>query len=278
MKLSPTAFHKLFCSPLLLHAPVREQLERGLLAHMGIVTSEAISNDTDKSKLSYRVGSIYNTFRNVAVVKIHGVIDKMISEFEMDCYGGCDLADVDKALALAANDPAIDTVVLDLHTPGGSVVGTPETAARVAEIRKTKEVHAYTSTMCCSAGYYIASQADQISAAPSAIVGSIGVYMAILDITRQLDLEGIKVELIKAGRLKAMGASFKELTEEERDFLQAGVDSVYADFKKAVTTLRKVDDETMQGQWFDGTEGQRRGLVDSLVMENLDEYVSQLIR
>lgn len=294
MKIAPHAFAKLFCSPLMLHAPVRQGLEHGLLQHMGVVNiipqagpgdpgrpmQDWIDFDKDYQATSeqLRVEAVYKKFRNVAVVKVHGIIDKMLTQFEMDCYGGCDLADVDKALALAANDPSINTVVLDIHSPGGSVTGTPETAARIAEMRKRKEIHAYTSTLCCSAAYYIASQADQISAAPSAIVGSIGVYMALLDQTRQLEMEGLKVELIKAGRLKAMGASFKTLTDEERAILQKSVDGIHADFKAAVTTLRKVDNETMQGQWFDGSEGQKLGLVNDLTNANIDEYVSQLIR
>jgi signal peptide peptidase SppA len=291
MKTYPHLLAKLYATPLLLRTPERIAFEQVMQAHMaGSVQAQGIGepgkvrqdvldyvHDSQATREALRVDAIYKKFSNVAVVKIHGAIDKVLSQFEMDCYGGCDLADVDKALALAEADPKIDTVILDIHSPGGSVTGTPETAARVARMRETKEVHAYTATMCCSGAYYIASQADRIAAAPSSIMGSIGVYMAIIDQTRQLENEGIAVELIKAGRLKAMGASFKKLTDEERDLLQANVDRIHRDFKAAVTTLRKVKDEDMQGQWFHGTEAHSKGLVDEITELSIDEYAASLL-
>jgi len=279
MKALPHLFAKLYASPLLLHEPARRSFEQHLLAHMGaggtITEPAAQSGRLDMQRA--RIDSLYEQAGNIAVIRFHGVVDKMISQFEMDCYGGLDLADVDAALARAQNDPAINTVVLDIHSPGGSVTGTPETAARVATLRETKEVHAYTATLCASAAYYIASQADFIVAAPSALVGSIGVYMAVLDESRALELEGIKVEFIKGGRLKGMGASFKALTDEERDLMQAEVDRIWGDFKAAVTTLRDIEDEDMQGQVFSGMEAERRGLVDAATALSLDEYVSALL-
>lgn len=289
MKIFPNAFHKLFCSPLMIHPAARESLESGLLSHMGYRAGPGdpgrpiqdyidFEKDWKATEEAGRIEDVYKKFRNVAVVKIHGVIDKMVTRFEMQCYGGCDLADVDKALALAANDPQINTIVLDIHSPGGSVTGTPETAARIAEIAKTKEVHAYTSTQICSAAYYIASQADYIAAAPSAIIGSIGVYMAVIDRTRELEMDGIKVELIKSGRLKAMGASFKSLTDEEREYLQKQCDAIYTDFKAACLTHRVIDDSVMQGQCFRGEECVANGLINATTADNIDEYVARLIR
>lgn len=276
MRTFPHLFGKLFASPLMIHEPARTGFENALLANMGVVPQQNAIVETGGNRAA-RIENVYQKFGRLAVVKIHGAIDKVLTQFEMDCYGGCDLADVDTALALAEADPQIDTVLLDIHSPGGSVTGTPETAARIARMREKKEIHAFTSTLCCSAAYYIASQADVIAAAPSATVGSIGVYLAIIDQTRALEMEGIKVELIKAGRLKAMGASFKPVTDEERKILQAGVDRIHADFRKAVTTLRKVGNEDMEGQWFDGTEAHSKKLVDVLTSESIDEYASRLV-
>jgi signal peptide peptidase SppA len=310
MKTYAHLFAKLFASPLMLHSPVRQSFENNLLARMrGDVAHQAIpvaqaardsaspiitradvgepgrpmedwlrqSRDIQATKKLMRLENVYQRYGNVAVVKIHGVIDKVISQFEMDCYGGCDLQDVDNALAQAANDPRITHVVLDLHSPGGSVVGVKETAARIAALRATKEVHAYVAGMACSAGYYLASQADVISAGESAIVGSIGVYIAVLDASRWYAEEGLSVQVLKAGEMKTMGAQWRALTEQEREYLQGSVDGCYADFKAAVTALRNVDDATMQGQWMDASDGYRLKLVDNLTIDTLDEYVAALI-
>ena len=294
MRVYPHLFSKLFASPLMLHEPVRLGLERELLTRMGVTHSprprsygdpaEPFEDSIEIRKRmqatndAWRVESIYQTFGNVGVVSITGVIDKHMSDFDMSCYGGCDLADVDRALSIAANDSKIERVALYVNSPGGSCIGVPETAARVAALTKEKEVHTFVDGVCASAAIYIGSQADKITAAPSAMLGSIGVYLAVLDESRALEMEGYKVELIKAGKFKAMGASFKPLSDEERAMLQAEVDEIYREFTGAVRARRgNIADETMQGQTFRGTKAKQVGLVDELFTGNLDEFVAGLL-
>lgn len=274
MKAYPHLFAKLFQQPLLLDASVRESFQRQLLGYMqaGGVPVAAVSPEVRAQRVD-----IYQGIGDVAVIQFHGVVDKQISLADLECYGGLDLNDVDAALSRAATDPKVSTVVLDMHSPGGSVTGVPETAARVASLREKKEVHAYVGTLCCSAAYYIASQCDRIAAAPSARVGSIGVYLALIDESKALEMEGLKVDLIKAGRLKGMGASFKAVTDEERAIFQAEVDGIWAAFKAACTALRDISEEDMQGQSFDGTSAMARKLVDEITGASLDEYVGSLL-
>lgn len=277
MRAYPHFFSKLFCEPLMLHAPTRAAFEKFLLARMGAGVAEALPPERPPAgEKARRLARVYERQGSVGIVRIYGAIDKCLSEVEIECWGGCDLADVDRALAQAEADPSIDTVMLEINSPGGSVTGVPETAARIARIRQTKEVHSYTETMACSAAYYLASQADHFTCTPSSIVGSIGVYIALLDESRALELSGLKVNLIKAGKFKAMGASFKELTDEERVMLQTSVDRSWAEFKKATTTLRPVKEADMQGQWFDGSEALARRLVDETTIASADEWAHEL--
>jgi len=310
MKVYPHLFSKLFCQPLLLHEPVRYALESALLGRMGLTHAQsapavythtkrisANGNEVeettsgprtgDADSCDWRVARIYQTYGSVAVIEMAGVIDKHISDFEMECYGGYDISDFDRALIHAAADPKIEKVVLSINSPGGSVTGVPESAARVAALTRDKEVHAFVDGMACSAAYYIASQADHIAAAPSAILGSIGVYMTLVDATRAAEMEGYKVELITAGKFKAMGSPFKPLTDEERAMLQASVTDLHADFRAAVRSGRRaptergghqtVSDSAMEGQWFDGKAALAQRLCDELTGANLDEYVAALI-
>lgn len=310
MKIFPRHFAKLFTTPVMIHAGVRHQLESALLSRMGLSTSSmesipskpradigdpgkpidewiAFEKKVAATQAQLRIENIFQRIGNVAVVSLDGVIDKHISQFEMDCYGGCDVADFDQALALAASDSKIEKVVLNINSPGGSVSGVPESAARVAELAKTKEVHAFVDVMACSAAYYIASQADVIAAAPSAILGSIGVYLTILDATRAAEMDGLKVELITAGKYKAMGSPFKPLADEERAMLQQSVTRLHADFRSAVKSGRRaatergghqtVADSAMEGQWFAGTQALDARLCDALTNQSLDEYVAALL-
>lgn len=280
----PRLFTKLFCSPLMLHGPVRSTFEQALIQRMfgqgsaDIPVRSETPKAADTGKLSWRQQRVFRQIGSVGLVAIDGVIDKRISAFDLDCYGGCDLADVDDALSICANDAGITKVLLYMNTPGGSVTGTPETAARVAALRELKEVHAFIDVQCCSAGYYIGSQAHHIAAAPSACIGSIGVYMAILDATRAIEMEGYKVQMIKSGKYKAMGAPWNPLSKEETAMLQRQCDVIFEAFQEACTALRpRISDDTMQGQWFDATEAEDRWLVDELTGDTLDEYVSRLL-
>jgi protease-4 len=286
--------------------PVRYSLESALLSRMeishgGEATPQLaigepgkpmedyleFMRDVDATMEARRIDKVYRRYGNVAVVQMNGVIDKRLSQFEMQCYGGYDLADFDSALQLAASDDRVERVVLAITSPGGSVAGVPESAARVARLTAAKEVRAFVDVQACSAAYYIASQADHIAAASSATIGSIGVYMAMVDQSRALEMEGYKVELIKAGKYKAMGAAFKPLADEERAMLQASVTDLHEQFKAAVRSGRRaatergghqtVSDAAMEGQWFDGRKALEHRLVDELTDANLDEYVSELI-
>jgi len=286
----PRLISKLYFEPLLVTAQCRMGLEKALDAHLskgGNTGADGLparpledyiefNKRAKATTAQMRIDDVYETYSNVAVVKIDGVIDKHISNSELQCYGGCDLDDVQKALGLALMDDDIDTIVLAVNSPGGSVSGVPEMAAMIARASQQKDVIAYAETECCSAAYYIASQAGEVIAAPSAILGSIGVYLALLDESRALEMEGYRVELIKAGKYKAAGASFKPITPEEKALFQARVDDIYSAFTGAVRDARgDVDEDDMQGQVFDAEDAIAKNLADGIV-ESLDELVASL--
>jgi len=288
MKTYPHLFAKLFCSPLMIRSVERMAFEHHLLQHMGMTSSPApmiLQGEAalpepkamNEGEARYRQQRVLEVFGDVAVVHIDGVIDKRIGLFEMDCYGGCDLNDVDNALAGIAANPSINRVVLDINSPGGSVVGVHETFTRIQALAAEKEVHAFVNCLACSAGYYLAAAADVIAAAPSAIVGSIGVYIAILDASKWAEIEGLSMQMIKSGKWKDTGSPWRPLNDDEKAKLQASVEKTHADFKYAVRTNRTVEDEVMEGQWMTAEEGAKVGLVDELTNSTLGEYVSNLL-
>jgi protease-4 len=120
--------------------------------------------------------------------------------------------------------------------------------------------------MMCSAAYWLASGASAIVATPSADVGSIGVYLPVLDVTGYYDNLGVKVELLKSGDLKAPGFPGTSLSDAQRADLQAGVDAVYGMFTRHVKAHRRTGDEAMRGQSMMGEQAHAVGLVDSLGM------------
>jgi protease-4 len=74
--------------------------------------------------------------------------------------------------------------------------------------------------------------------------------------------------VIKAGRLKDIGAPFRDLTEEERQIFQTLLDEAYERFVAVVAEGRHMSEtevrELATGQPYSGEQALDAGLVDSL--------------
>lgn len=198
----------------------------------------------------------------VAVLPISGPIAEGITPLEYD-LGATSPSRIHAMLDAAEADPQVRGVLLDVNSPGGTVSGIPELAARVASF--PKPVASYVGTLGASAAYWVASQAAAVYAAPSATVGSVGVYSVYRDVSQMLESNGIKTEVFKAGDLKGAGIPGTSLSDAQRADIQAGVDALHDDFKSAVRSKRTtVQDDSMRGQTFNGKEAAARGLVTGL--------------
>jgi signal peptide peptidase SppA len=271
----PRLISKLYFSPVMITVPARVALERGLEAFLESGSRQP-RMDAGADGPPHRVQRIYERKGSVGIITIDGIIDKHVSLGELECYGGCDLDDVDAAIEAARRDAGVSHVMLDINSPGGSVTGVPETAQRVARLASEKPVTVFSDSMICSAAYYIACQASEIIVTPSTDVGSIGVYMALLDLTRMMEMEGIAMNLIKAGKFKAMGQPWKKLEDAEREIFQSQVDTIYGNFVAAVKAGRpNVDPDAMEGQTFLGEAGIDVGLADAIALGR-DEVLAEL--
>jgi len=222
----------------------------------------------------YKVGS-------VGVVPIVGVMGKGLSPIEK-ALGASDVDDVAYAISNFCKDKKCKSIMLDISSPGGSVAGIPELANVVREASAKKNVIAFSDTECASAAYWVGSQANQFICTPSAAIGSIGVYMVIPDATKAYEMEGIKMNVIKAGKYKAAGVAGTSLTAEQRGIMQDEVDELHASFKADVMSVRMFAEErSMEGQVFNGRNAAAKGLATGLarskteVIEKLDSEGSE---
>jgi signal peptide peptidase SppA len=202
----------------------------------------------------------------VAVVPVYGALAKNLSSWEEDCGGGTDINAIQEALRQAVADDSISTILLDIDSPGGEVTGIPEFGAQVRAATSVKPVYAFTDAMMASAAYWLGSQATELYVTPSSSVGSIGTYLAWLDETVKMKMEGVALQLFAAGKHKGIGLPGRPLTGADRALLQNRVDSINGQFTSTVRSTRPaVTDDTMQGQTFDGAQAEALGLVDGLV-------------
>ena len=209
-----------------------------------------------------------------AVIPVHGILGKHLSSLEMAC-GGCSLDTLQSQLKTVLQSPRISRVILDINSPGGTVTGTPETAKLIAQVNAVKQVIAFTDSECCSGALWLASQCGTFYSTESASIGSVGVRMVLLDYTRKLEEEGVKVNAISSGKYKLLGAPFRALGDDEREMLQAESDRIHADFQQAVASVRPVSDQYMQGQVYRGEEAAGVGFTDGVIAD-LDEVLEMV--
>ena len=205
----------------------------------------------------YKVGS-------VGVIPIVGVIGKGLSPIEK-MTGSADLNDINKNIDAYVLDPEVKTIVFHIDSPGGVVGGVEETARKIANL--SKPTVSYTDGMMASAAYWLGASADRVVASPSSDVGSVGVYMAIPDMSGLYKAAGVSMVVIKSSAtpLKAAGIEGTSLTNEQISNYQSQVDGIYEDFVQSIKVKRKmVQAEALQGQTMSGKVAASKGLLTGL--------------
>jgi signal peptide peptidase SppA len=179
-------------------------------------------------------------------------------------FGMIDVEDIGEMVEWAMESDEVKAVMFDIDSPGGTVNGVPELADKIYGLNEKKKCLAYTGGMACSAAYWLASQCYAIEASRSAQVGSIGVYLPFSDMSRMAEMQGIKVDVIKAGRYKGAGVPGTSLTEEQRQMLQDRVNYIHADFMGDIKRMRDVEDEKMEGQDYFAPLAVMQNIIDDV--------------
>ncbi len=179
------------------------------------------------------------------------------------------MADFRARLQAARTNPDIGAIVLDVDSPGGTVAGTPETAALVAQVAQEKRVVAVVDTLCASAAYWIASQASEIVMTPSAEIGSIGVLAVHMDISELLKNMGVTATVFRSVANKADLNPLEPLSPGASDHVNSEIAAVHQDFVRAVAagrgaSLAKVSDQFGKGRTVRAEQAVKLGMADRI--------------
>lgn len=218
-----------------------------------------------------RGGSVYKLIGSAAVIPIHGTITPRPSVFA-DWSGGTSTEAIGRAVDAAVADPNASAIVLDVDSPGGSVFGIPEAAAKIAAARKLKPVHAVAEHMAASAAYWLASQASDMAVTPAGQVGSIGVIWAHRDWSKADEMAGVKTTYITAGKWKAEGAPEFPLDPESVEEFQRQVNAYYEMFVSAVAKGRGISSARVERDFGQG----RMRLAEAAVNLRMADRVATL--
>lgn len=201
----------------------------------------------------------------VAVIPMTGVLQKR-GDWISEMFGDTSMQDVGARVMAADADPSINSIILAIDSPGGTVDGTEELAAIVAAV--SKPVIAIADGMMMSAAYWIGSAADAVYlSSRTAEAGSIGVIATHTDVSGAMDKMGVKTTLITAGRYKASANPYEPLTNDGMAVMQGLVDGIYTVFVDTVAKNRGVSAENVlenmaDGRIFMGDQAIESGLAD----------------
>ena len=177
-----------------------------------------------------------------------------------------------------------DGVVLLVNTPGGTVTGAKAIADAIARYRERtgKPVLVHVEGSSTSGGVYSTATANEIIADHGAMIGSIGVILGPLPRYKDVvatgstllqqgitTTGGISQEYITAGTGKDLNNPYRDLTEQERQRLQAIVDDDYEGFVTEVAAGRKIDPQRIRDEFGAGIFSARQavnvGLADAVM-------------
>jgi protease-4 len=166
----------------------------------------------------------------------------------------------------AEKDSSVKAIVIEINSPGGSVVASEEIADAIDET--TKPTVAWFSEMALSGGYYVGSSADYIVADQASITGSIGVISIFPEYSRLMDKIGVNFTVVKGGEFKDFSSGFRPMTDEEREMMEDVILEVYEQFLQRVAEKRNFTKayarEVAQGKIYSGIKATELGLADEV--------------
>ena len=212
----------------------------------------------------------------VATIPIHGVIMKRVPA--IFSFMGIEATSTEKtseAIKAALADPEVESIQLDIDSPGGTISGVKALADLIDAGKALKPINANVSDLAASAAYWIGSQADTLTADPGSLVGSIGVYRVLVDSSKAAEESGVKVHLISSGENKGTGTAGAPVTDEQLADEQRIVDQAAGMFNAAIARGRQMDLANVEklatgSTWF-ADEAKQLGLVDEITAVELPQ-------
>lgn len=216
------------------------------------------------------------TEKGTAIIEIHGVLINrapiMGSFWGMSAYEGL----TEQFRRLATNDD-VKRIVLDIDSPGGMVTGIVGCSQALEELADKKPVFALAHDTACSAGYWLACIASELSVTADGEIGSIGVRIGHVSYAEVLDRAGIRVTNFAAGATKVDGVPSRLLGDGEAAEIQYDIDRTYDRFVAHVASHRPMSEADVRktdARTFCGDDAVAGGLADRV--ESLEDMIARI--
>lgn len=226
--------------------------------------------DTTGAASTYTGPPTGSEARYVAVVPLFGVMMQHASLMS-EMSGGTSTEVLSQQLRQLDAAPAVKSIVLNVHSPGGQVWGTRELAATIQEIGKRGQTKVVTvgNSQVASAALWAGVQASQVYLTPGGEIGSLGVLRVHEDVSKAEENVGVKTSLVAIPERKVDGHPYAPLSEETRERWLSEMRSTYDDFLSSVASARRVtprqaEDRFGGGGMLSAREAKEAGLIDGV--------------
>lgn len=216
---------------------------------------------------------------NVAIVNVRGVIVPREDRYSV-WFGEVGAENTVQRIADAVADTSVKAVIVACDSPGGNVAAVPESCAAIRALRGKKPIVFQADHTMASAMYWLALGGDEICAAPSAGVGSVGVIAMSVDETKMLADLGIVVTPYAKPADKADGWGYWANTEKFDARMRAMIDETYDQFVADVLLSRpSVSKEDVLNEWagfYNANRAKLYGMIDKVrsVQESCAAYTN----
>lgn len=146
------------------------------------------------------------------------------------------VAQIKEALQKAEKDQELAGVIVRINSPGGTVTASDIIHHELVAFKERKKVPVYAciTGLGTSGGYYLAAAADEISAHPTAVTGSIGVLLLRFNVEGLLGKIGVSEQAVKSGDKKDILSPFRPPTPEEQQLVQGIIDRLHGRFLEVI--------------------------------------------
>jgi protease-4 len=177
----------------------------------------------------------------------------------------------------ALEDDSVKAVILRVDSPGGTVAASQEIMMAVRRVAEEKPIITSVGDLCASGSYMVASQTDEIIAAPGSTIGSIGVIMSLVNAEELVDKVGLQFITLTAGEYKDAGSMYRSLTETETAMFKEQLALSQEQFVDDVAegrgmTVEETEELATGWAWL-GSEALELNLIDSI--GNFDDAVDR---
>jgi capsid assembly protease len=231
---------RIFNTPLLIAEGKLDAIISGLGPRFGLDVDLPPAPAIYTTARGDRMDPGYRVVGPVGVIDIFGVLAHR-SQMTADSSAILGYQTIARQLDSALSDRSVESILLNIDSPGGEVAGAFELAAQIYAARSIKPIYAVASDLALSGGFLLASAASSLAITATGAAGSVGVITKHIDVSGALAADGVKITQIFAGKHKADGHPFGPLPKEVKADLQAWVDATYTLFVDTVAMHLGVD-------------------------------------